>query len=129
MSKFEKEPLQKAAAPKAIDPKIIEQYKGYIEDLTKSEAGKLTFGPDEDMAWGRKALQQAGIESKKYIRVQKVRGEDNQLRFYRITKAEWDAARKSAQERGAKIRGTKRAKKTVGNVQYEPTTTETGISR
>ena len=112
MPKFTQEPLAKAAvAPKTLPEEVIKEYREYIDQLEKGNAGILEFKEGENMNLARRALQQAGEESKKYVKVQKVRGEDNKLKFWKISKQEWDAARKSAAARGAKLRGKRRAKK------------------
>ncbi len=111
MPKFAQEPLEKKVKVKGVPPEAVEEYKKYIEGLEKGNAGLLEFGKDENMALGRRALQEAGIALKKYVRVQKVRGEDNKLRFYQITKKEYDEALAMAKARGEKLRGRRRAKK------------------
>ena len=111
MPKFIQESLEKKAAPKALPQEVIDEYKQYIEQLEKGNAGILEFGKDENMAVARKALQEAGVQSKKYVKVQKVRGEDNKLKFWLIAKKEYDEAAAKAKARGEKLRGRRRAKK------------------
>lgn len=112
MPKFTQEPIAKSGPYlKAIPEATIKEYQKFIDQLEKGMAGVLEFGKDENLNLARRALQQAGAKGKKYVRVQKVRGEDNKLRFLRITKLEYDEARKIAEARGAKLKGKRRAKK------------------
>ena len=112
MPKFTQESLeQKAVKAAAIPLQMIDEYRQYIEQLEKGNAGILEFGKDENMALARKALQEAGVQSKKYVKVQKVRGQDNKLKFWLITKKEYDEAIEKAKARGEKLRGKIRAKK------------------
>ena len=111
MPKFTQESLDKKAVPKALPQEVIDEYKQYIEQLEKGNAGIVESGKDENVAVGRKALQEAGIQGKKYVKVQKVRGEDNKLKFWLITKKEWDDAAAKANARGEKIRGKDKGKK------------------
>jgi len=111
MPKFTQESLDKKAVPKALPQEVIDEYKQYIEQLEKGNAGIVEFGKDENVAVGRKALQEAGIQGKKYVKVQKVRGGDNKLKFWLITKKEWDDAAAKAKARGEKIRGKRGEKK------------------
>ena len=105
MPKFTKEKKpEKAGRTPAIPQEMIDEYKGFIEQTDKEEVGTLEFDEGEDIKLGRKALQQAGEESKKYVKVRKPRGKDNVLEFEQITRTEWAAARKAAKARGAKIR-------------------------
>ena len=113
MPKFTQESLYKKAVPKALPQEVIDEYKQYIEQLEKGNAGIVEFGKDENVAVGRKALQEAGIQSKKYVKVQKVRGEDNKLKFWLITKKEYDEAQARAKARGEKLRGKREEKKTA----------------
>lgn len=113
MPKFTQEPIQKAVKAKGIPQDVIDGYKKFVEGLEKGNVGKLEFGEDEDIKLGRKALLEAGIQLKKYARVMKVRGSDNVLRFVRITKQEFDEARKRVEARAEKIRGKKRVVKAV----------------
>ena len=113
MPKFSQESLEKKSASKALLQEVVEEYKQYIEQLEKGNAGFLDFGKDENMAVGRKALQEAGLQSKKYVKVQKVRGEDNKLKFWLITKKEYDEAVEKAKARGEKLRGKRTARSTA----------------
>ena len=96
----EKKERKKAAIPQ----EVIDEYKGYIEQLGKNTVGILEFKKDENINLGRKALQQAGEESKKYVKVRKPRGSANVLQVERITRKEWADAKSKAQERGAKLK-------------------------
>ena len=88
--------------PAGIPQEVIDEYKSYIDQLEKGSQGILTFNQGENIALARRALQQAGEESKKYVKVRKPRGEANVLQFQRITKTEWMAAKKMARDRVAK---------------------------
>ena len=102
--------VKEKAAKKAIPDEMIEEYMGYIGQLEKGNLGTLEFGPDEKIAKGRKALVEAGVHSKKYVKVYKPRGVKNVLKFQLITKAEFDEAAKKSKERGDKIRAARAAK-------------------
>jgi len=112
MPKFSQAPIEvkKPGRPKGIPQEIIDEYKPFIEQLEKGNAGSLEFGKNENITQGRKALVEAGIQLKKYIKVRKPRGQDNILTFQQITKKEFDEAKKKAEVRGAKLRGKKRTK-------------------
>ena len=112
MPVFTQQPIEtkKPGGPAGIPQEVIDEYKTYIEQLEKGSRGILKFNADENMALARRALQQAGEESKKYVKVRKPRGEENVLQFERITRTEWLAAQKMAQDRGAKLKGTAKAK-------------------
>ena len=98
--KKEKKERKKAGIPQ----EVIDEYKGYIEQLDKNTVGILEFKKDENITLGRKALQQAGEESKKYVKVRKPRGSANTLQVERITRKEWADARSKALARGAKLK-------------------------
>ena len=112
MPKFSQEKIavKEKVAKKAIPDEMIEEYMGYIGQLEKGNLGTLEFGPDEKMAKARKALVEAGVHSKKYVKVTKPRGISNVLKFQLITKAEFDEAAKKSKERGDKIRAARAAK-------------------
>jgi hypothetical protein len=97
---------KKAAKKAGIPQEVIDEYKGYIEQLDNKTVGILEFKKDENIALGRKALQQAGEESKKYVKVRRPRGEANVLQVERITRKEWVEAKKMAKARGAKLKKT-----------------------
>ena len=98
----EKKIRKKAGIPQAV----IDEYKGYIEQLNKNTVGVVEFKKDENITLGRKALNQAGEESKKYVKVRKLRGSTNALQVERITRKEWADAKSKAQARGAKLKKT-----------------------
>jgi hypothetical protein len=108
MPKFSQE-LNQTEAPKkkGLDQAVVDQFKPYIEKLEKNHTGRLEFGKTENIAVGRKALDQAGVELKKYIKVRKPRGSDNVLEFQRITRKEYVASKASAKARGAKLKSAK----------------------
>jgi len=113
MPKLTLVPKEQKAIQKGVAQEVVDEYKSFIEDIDKAkdQDGILEFSKDENMALGRRALQEAGIQMKKYVKVQKVRKEDNKLKVTRITKKEYDEAREVAEARGAKLRGKRRAKK------------------
>lgn len=108
--KQQKKEEKKPGRPAGIPQEVVDEYKGYIEQLEKGNIGTLEFKKNENINQGRKALQQAGEESKKYVKVRKPRGQDNVLQFERITRNEWAAAKKVAKDRGAKLKGRPKAK-------------------
>jgi len=73
-----------------IPPRILTQYRRYIERLPEKDAAFLQFTPKEDINLGRKALLEAAAKAKKYIKVRKARGQVRTLQLHRCTKAEWD---------------------------------------
>ena len=109
----EERSIEKEKKPaKQIDPEVIELFQKEIDKLKKgSNEIILRFTDKKDMTLARNALNQAGIQSKKYVRVRKERGTENSLVMQRISKQELDAADKKAKARGAKLKGKKRAKK------------------
>ena len=112
MPKFKQEPIPtKQPRQKGIPQEVIDEYKPFIEELEKGNVGTLEFGKSENIAQGRKALVEAGIQSKKFIKVRKPRGQDSILTFQQITKKEFDEAAAKAKARGAKLKGKPRAKK------------------
>ena len=102
--------VKEKAAKKAIPDEMIEEYMGYIGQLEKGNEGTLEFEEGENISKGRKALVEAGVHAKKYVKVTKPRGVKNVLTFQLITKAEFDEAAKKSKERGEKIRAAKAAK-------------------
>ena len=111
MPVFKQQPKEEKRREKSDIPReIIDEYKGYIEQLNKKNIGILEFEKGEDIQLARKALLQAGEELKKYVKVRKPRGEENVLRFERITLKEWTEAQKKARARGAKLKGRPRGK-------------------
>lgn len=114
MPKFSQEPIEvkkPGRKPAGIPQEIIDEYKSYIEGLEKGNKGSLSFGKNENINQGRKALIQAGEESKNYVKVRKPRGAENVLQFERITRKEYTEAKAKAKARGAKLKGKPRAKK------------------
>jgi len=102
-----------------IAPKVIAQYRRFIDRLPEKKAGFLQFSAKEDIGLGREALLEAAGKSKKYIKIRKARGQDRTLQLQRCTKAEWDKANKTAQAstksatkgRGGRKRGQKTGSK------------------
>lgn len=78
-----------------IAPKIIAQYRRFIDRLPDKKAGFLQFAAKEDINLGREALLEAAGKSKKYIKIRKARGQDRTLQLQRCSKAEWDKANKA----------------------------------
>ena len=112
MPKFTKEKKpEKAGRTPAIPQEMIDEYKGFIEQTDKEEVGTLEFDEGEDIKLGRKALVEAGIQLRKYVKVRKPRGAENSLLFERITKKEFDEAKAKAEAKAEKLRGKPRAKK------------------
>jgi|SaaInl8_200m_RNA_FD_contig_21_2469006_length_375_multi_6_in_0_out_0_1 hypothetical protein len=95
---------------KAIPDEVIDQYVEYIQNLEKGNEGILEFDEGEDVIQARKALVEAGVRCKKYVRVRKPRGDRITLRFRSISKAEYDESRSKAMARGAKIRAARARK-------------------
>ena len=112
MPVFRQEPIEekKPAKPAGIPQEVIDEYKLYIQELEKGSRGVLEFNEDEDISLARKALQQAGEEAKKYVKVRKPRGKDNVLQFERITRNEWLEAKQKVQDRAAKLKDKPKAK-------------------
>ena len=113
MPKFSQEPIEvkKPGRPAGIPQEVIDEYKGYIEQIEKGNRGILEFKNGENINQGRKALIQAGEESKNYVKVRKPRGAENVLQFEKITRKEYVAAKQNAAARGAKLKGKPKAKK------------------
>lgn len=111
MPKFSQQPIPvNSPRAKGLPQEVIDQYKPYVEELTKGNEGTLVFGKSENIALGRKALVEAGVQLKKYVAVRKPRGLDNTLNFRRITKKEFDASKSKAKARGAKLKSRPRKK-------------------
>ena len=109
----QKKEVKKPGRPAVIPQDVVDEHKEYIEKLEKGSTGTLAFKKDENINQSRKALQQAGVELKKYVRVRKPRGAANVLQFERITAKEWAAAQKVAKVRGEKLKGKPKAKAKV----------------
>jgi hypothetical protein len=108
--KQEKIEVKKPGRPGGIPQEMVDEYKEYITQLAKGNRGTLEFKKDENVNQARKALLQAGVELKRYVRARKPRGGANVLHFERISAKEWGAARKSAKARGAKMKAKPKAK-------------------
>lgn len=78
-----------------IAPKVVAQYRRFIDRLPDKKAGFLQFSAREDINLGREALLEAAGKSKKYIKIRKARGQDRTLQLQRCSKAEWDKANKA----------------------------------
>ena len=109
MPKFTQIPEKSAG--KAAPQSTIDDYKKYIEELEEGNLGQLEFEEGEDVTLAKKALQAAGSQLNMYLKVSKARGQENILRFKRITEEEHKEAQKTAETRAAKMRGKPRAKK------------------
>lgn len=103
--------VKKPGKPKGIPTEVIEEYMKYVEALEKGSEGKLEFEEGENISQARKALVEAGVHCKKYVKVRKPRGTDNILTFVQITKAEFQEAQAKAKARGEKVRAAAQAKK------------------
>ena len=79
-----------------IPPKVVAQYKRFIDRLPDKQVGFLKFSAREDMNEGRDALLEAAAKSKKYITIRKARGQDRTLQLKRCSKADFDKANKMA---------------------------------
>lgn len=90
------------AAPK-IPQELINQAKEYIGQLNRSSIGTLEFKKGENVNLGRKALLQAAVELKKYLRVKRARGSDI-LTFERITAAEAKKKGKQKKVEGVEVK-------------------------
>jgi hypothetical protein len=109
MPKFTQQQIEKKTAkPKGIPEEVIAEYKKFIEALEKGNEGRLEFKEGENIAQARKALVEAGNQTKKYVRVRKPRGADNVLTFVQISKKEFDEAQAKAKARGEKLRGKRK---------------------
>ena len=108
----EKRPIQQKKRGKpTIDPKALEDCKKVIKGLERGIELLLKFKDPNQISLGRRALQEAGIQEKIWLKVRKERGSDAILVVQRITKQEYDEAAKMAAARGAKLKGKKRAKR------------------
>jgi hypothetical protein len=109
MPKFTQEKIEiKAAKPKGIPNEVIEKYMEYVKSLEKGNEGRLEFEEGENITQARKALVEAGLHLKQYVKVKKPRGETNVLTFVQISKKEFDEARAKAMARGAKLKGKRK---------------------
>ena len=80
-----------AAGP---SPKVIAQYRRFIDRLPEKQLGFLKFSGKENIKEGREALIQAAAKSKKYVKIRKARGQDKTLQLQRCSKAEFDKSQK-----------------------------------
>jgi hypothetical protein len=112
MPKFTQMPIQikQKGSRFAISEEMIEEYKGFIEQLDKNHEGQLEFSKGENLAKAKKVLIEAGVRCKKYVKVKKPRGVKNVLTFQLIPKTEFDAIEKRSKERGEKIRAARKKK-------------------
>jgi hypothetical protein len=109
MPKFSQQKIEiKTAKPKGIPNEVIEEYMEYVKGLEKGNEGRLEFQEGENIAQARKALVEAGVHLKQYVKVKKPRGETNILTFQQITKKEFDEAKTKAMARGAKLKGKRK---------------------
>jgi len=89
MPKFRQIPIaEQKTRRKVVPPEIVEEYKAYVQQLEKGNIGILEFSKTENVDLARKALLEAGVELKKYVRVRRKRGE-NALQFQQVTRREW----------------------------------------
>ena len=93
-----------------IPPKVVAQYKRFIDRLPDKQVGFLKFSAREDMNEGREALLEAAAKSKKYVKIRKARGQDRTLQLQRCSKADFDKANKMAKA-GAKTTTKRRGRK------------------
>lgn len=104
MPKFKQIPIeQQKAQKKGISQEVVDQYKKYIEQLDRNNVGLLEFGKTENIELARKALEQAGEELRKYVKIRRKRGE-RILQFERLTQHEWKEKKKRDKARADKIR-------------------------
>ena len=93
-----------------ISPKVLAQYRRFIDRLPDKQVGFLKFSAKEDINEGRDALLEAAAKSKKYITIRKARGQDRTLQLKRCSKADFDKANKMAKA-GAKPTTRRRGRK------------------
>ena len=79
-----------------VPPKLVAQYRRFIDRLPDKQVGFLKFSAKEDMNEGRDALLEAAVKSKKYITIRKARGQDRTLQLKRCSKADFVKANKTA---------------------------------
>ncbi len=91
MPKFRQIPVaEQKTRRKGVAPEIVAEYKTYVQQLEKGNIGILEFSKNENVELARKALLEAGVELKKYVKVRRKRGE-NALQFQQVTQREWMA--------------------------------------
>ena len=110
-SQEKKESKKRGRVAKGIPQEIINEYKEFISKLEKKSVGTLSFKKGENINLARKALIQASVELKKYVRVRKPRGTASVLSFEHISRKEFVAALKVAAERGKKLKGVPKKRK------------------
>ena len=110
MPKFSKEKKPEKTQKSSTSQALVEEYKAYVGEIGTGEIGRLVFAADENMVGGRKALVEAGVQLRRWVKVRKPRDADNVLLVERITKREFDAAKAKAAARGAKLKGQTRPK-------------------
>ena len=116
MPVFSQQPIQKVVKKaKGIAAEVVEEYKKHIEGLKNGHEGLLHFDGGENIQLGKRALIEAGIALKKFVKVRKVRGEANALRFIKVTKKEFDQVRKKVKARIVKMTGKPRRKRAGRN--------------
>ena len=95
MPVLSQQPIQKAVKKaKGIAAEVVEEYKKHIKELKKGHEGVLHFDVSENIQQGKRALVEAGVALKKFVKVRAVRGEKNVLKFIKVTKKEFEQARK-----------------------------------
>ena len=115
MPKFSQQTIEEkkqAGRKPAITNEMIEEYIEFVKALKKGNEGRLEFGEGENINKGRKALIEAGVHCRNYVKVRKSRGEDNVLTFVQITKQEFQEAQAKAKARGEKVRAAAQARST-----------------
>ena len=78
MPKFTQIPIDQKPEEDEIDQKVINQYKKFIENLSNGHKGLLEFSKNEQQEMGvaKTALDLAGKEINKFVKVRKKRGKD-----------------------------------------------------
>lgn len=110
MPVFAQRPMRVAVQKQGVPLEVVEEYKKHLETLEKDKEGTLTFIEGEDIKLGRRALAEASLALKQYVKVRKERGSDNVLVFHKISKKEYDEAQASIKARVAKLKGKKRGR-------------------
>ena len=112
---IERRPIQeKKPGKSSIDPQAVEDCRKVVKGLERGVELLFKLKDPKQLSLGRKALQEAGLQEKIWLKVRKERGSDSILVVQRITKQEFDETARKAKERGAKLKGKKRAKKKTG---------------
>ncbi|MFH1485703.1 MAG: hypothetical protein ABIH46_06505 [Chloroflexota bacterium] len=116
-------PEKKAPGAKPIPQDVIDQFKEKLEALEKGREGLVRLGDKKELSLARRAIQEAALQAKNWVKVRKERGSENVLLVQRVSKREYDEAQKKAAARGAKLRGKRKAKvapKTKAKGKGEP---------